>query len=218
MSGPADAVEQRKIRAIAREYERGGYRVIVPGQGRDLPAFLQGLTPDLIAESEKDRVVIEVKRSNLVRGSNELQEIAEHVSREPGWRFELVTIPPLEQVALPTAERMDYMESRARQAMNIGLADVAYAYAWTAIEELLSDLALQHGLKVSKASSVHTARDLVSRGVISREALDTIEQARTIRNLLVHAQKEILPSTEDVEKLLALGRHLRGEVAAAATG
>ena len=93
MSTMADAAEKRKLRSIARQYERDGYRVTVPERGGDLPAFLQGFTPDLIAESEGDRVVIELKRSDAVPGSNELRDLAERVSGEPGWRFELVTLP-----------------------------------------------------------------------------------------------------------------------------
>ncbi len=60
------------------------------------------------------------------------------------------------------------------------------------------------------------ARDLVSRGVISREIFDGLEQTRSVRNLLMHAEtgKEALPSAADVENLLALMRHLSSEMGA----
>ncbi len=220
MSTPADAVERRKLRSIARRYERDGYRVTMPRQGGSLPAFLEGLTPDLIAESEQDRVVIEVKRSDAVRGSNNLVEIAERVSREPGWRFELVTIPSAEQASASPAEHIAFVESRVRQVMNIGLTDLAYVYASAALETLLGDLALQHGLKVTKMPFAQIARDLVSRGVISREIFDGLEQTRSVRNLLMHAEtgKEALPSAADVENLLALMRHLSSEMGATTVG
>ena len=214
MSTPADAAERRKLRSIARRYERDGYRVTTPGREGSLPAFLEGFTPDLIAESERDSVVIEVKRSDAVRGSNDLLEIAERVSREPGWRFELVTTPSVERVSAPPAGRLASVEGRARQVMDLGLTDTAYVYASAVLEVLLRDLALQHGLKAAKMSSAQIARDLVSRGVISRETFDGLEQARGTRNLLVHAEagKEVLPSATDVEDLLALIRHLSSEV------
>jgi hypothetical protein len=215
MSTPADAGEQRKLRSVARRYERDGYRVTMPGQGGNLPAFLEGFAPDLIAESEQDRVVIEVKRSDTVRGSNNPVEIAERVSREPGWRFELVTIPSVERVSMPTAEDMDFVEKRARQAMDTGLADTAYVYVLGALEVLLSDVALRHGLRATRTSLAQIARDLVSRGIISREVFDKLQQAHSVRNLLVHAEagKAGLPSVADVEDLLALMQHLRGEMA-----
>lgn len=218
MSTPTDAVEQRKLRSIARRYERDGYRVTMPWQGGSPPAFLEGFKPDLIAESEQDRVVVEVKRSNAVRGSNQLLEVAKRVSREPGWRFELVTVPSIEQVSVPTAERMDFTESRTRQVIDIGLTDLAYVYAFVVLEELLNDLALQNGLKAAKTPLAQTARNLVSRGVISQEAFSTIEEARTVRNHVMHGDGEILPSPADVEKLLALGQHLRRDMAAAVDG
>lgn len=218
MSTLADAAEKRKLRSIARRYERDGYRVTVPERGGDLPAFLQGFTPDLIAESEGDRVVIEIKRSDAVPGSNELRDLAERVSGEPGWRFELVTLPPVERVVVPTAERMEDIEDRARRAMSVGLNDVAYAYAWTVVEELLNDLAVQYGLSVAKMAIGQAVRELVFRGVTPREALDAVEQAHAVRDRLVHAERETLPSNAEVEGLLALGRRLRSEMVTAETG
>lgn len=215
MSTMADAAEKRKLRSIARRYERDGYRVTVPERGGDLPAFLQGFTPDLIAESEGDRVVIEIKRSDAVPGSNELRDLAERVSGEPGWRFELVTLPPVERVVVPTADRMETIDSRARRAMSAGLNDVAYAYVWTVVEELLNGLALQHGLRAARVPFGQVVRELVFCGVIPREALDAVEQARAVRTRLVYAEQETSPSDAEVEGLLALGRCLRGAMAAA---
>jgi hypothetical protein len=218
MSTSIHAAEQRKLRSIARQYQRNGYRVTIPRQGESLPTFLEGFTPDLIAESEKDHVVIEIKSSDAVRGSNDLMKVAERVSRQPGWRFELVTISPIERVSVPTPKRMDFIEERAHRASKIGLTDLAYAYAYMALEQILSDLALQHGLNAGRLSITQSSRDLVSRGIISREALDALEQARIDRNRLMHADIEFRPSAADVEKLLVLGQSLRDEMAATAPG
>ena len=124
----------------------------------------------------------------------------------------LRTIAPGERILVSTSERMDFVEERAQRALKVGLTDVAYAYAYMALEQLLSDLALQHGLKIQKISLAQGSRDLVSRGIISREALDALEQARTNRNRLMHAIVEFLPSAEDVSKLLALGKSLCDEM------
>ena len=110
---------------------------------------------------------------------------------------------------------MEAIESRARRAMSVGLNDVAYAYAWMAIQELLNDLTLQHGLKTAEVPLGQAVRELVFRGIVPREAFDTVEQARTVRNRLVHAEQGPLLSAADVEGLLALNRRLRDEVAAA---
>jgi hypothetical protein len=216
MSKSMDTAEQRKLRSIARRYRRDGYRVTIPEQGGTLPTFLGGFTPDLIAESEHDRVIIEVKQNRDLRGSNDLQEVAERVSREPGWRFELVTVPSVERVSPPAAERMDSIANSTREVVNVGLADAAYVYAWSVLEVLLGDLALQNGLDPAKTSIKQVARELVSQGVISRETLDAIEQAQDIRARIVHGVGKPMPSAAEIEKLLALGRRLCRDLGAAA--
>ena len=93
MSMAGDQVEQAEVGAVARRYARKGYRVMRPGPGQPPPAFLGDFVPDLIAERDEDRVIVEVKRSDLVRGANELAAVAARVAREPGWRFELIALP-----------------------------------------------------------------------------------------------------------------------------
>ena len=217
MSAAPDSAEQRKLRSVARRYERDGYRVSYPGRGGSTPTFLQGFTPDLIAESDWDRVIVEIKRSDAIRGSNELREVAERVSREPGWRFELVAIEPIEEVTPPTEEQVDLVEGRARKAMGLGLPEMAYFAVWEFIEALLGDLARQQGLFVTKMPLMKIMRELVSRGVISRETFSKVEQAYYKRNRLAHGpswddQLEMPPSAE-VEELLALARLLQGDFA-----
>lgn len=218
MRASADAAEERKLRSVAREYERKGYRVIMPRLGGHLPAFLEGFQPDIVAESERDRVVIEVRRSDAVRGSNDLLKIAERVSREPGWRFELRTVPSLPRALVPSEEGMASIEAQVREVTRLGFTDAAYLFAYAALEELLNDLAVQHGLRVTKMSFVQTVRELVSQGVIPTEALETVNRAREIRNLLVHTREATRPYAADIENLLALQRYLRGELAGAAAG
>jgi hypothetical protein len=216
MSEPVDTAEHRKLRSVSRRYKRDGYRVTIPAPGVPLPAFLEGYAPDLIAESEHDRVVIEVKQNRALLGSNDLRELSERVASEPGWRFELVTIPSVEEVSVPAAERIDRIAERARQALSAGLADTAYAYAFSVVEVLLSDLARQNGLDGARMPFARLVRDLVARGVISHEALDAIDHARAIRNRVVHSDEQVTPSAAEVESLLALGRRLRTELSAAA--
>lgn len=217
MTLPADALERRKLRAVARRYRRDGYHVTMPARSSDAPSFLEGFMPDLIAESGQDRVVVEVKRSDAVQGSNDLQRVAETVTREPGWRFELVTVAAPPQIAAPTAERITSIGVRARQVASLGMTDIAYAYAWSAIEALLNDLASQQGIKMSKVPFVQAVRDLVVRGIVQRNVLDAVQQARSVRNEVLHAETTYLPSDAEVEELLLLARALCDQLVAAET-
>jgi hypothetical protein len=216
MTQAKEAPERREVRSIARRYKRKGYSVTEPTKGGSMPGFLEGLSPDLIAEREDDRVVIEVKQTRALRGSNELRTVAERVSREPGWRFELVAVASVEALSPPPPEVIAHISSRARQVMNEGYADFAYVFAWSLIETLLSELARRNGLSADKSTSRQLARNLVTLGVISKKVFDAIEEARVKRNRLLHLVSEALPRPAEVENLLALGEELRGEFATAA--
>lgn len=224
MSKPPDA-EQRKLRSVARRYERDGYRVTAPKRGEGLPAFLGGFTPDLIAESERDRVVIEVKRSDAVRGLNDLVALAERVSREPGWRLELVTVPSdgeaqaeASAAEFRAGDLADYVEGRARELVEAGQTDVAYFFASAAVEAHLTTLAQRQGLITAKRLPAQTLRELVSRGIVSRDVFAGLQQAFGVRDLMLHRAvvEGVSPTAAEVQNLLGLLRRLDGEMAAAA--
>lgn len=208
MSLQPDAIERRTLRSIARRYRREGYRVTLPGQGAALPAFLDGFAPDLIAENDRDHVVVEIRRSDAVRGANDLVGIAERVSGKEGWRFELVALEPPAAGTVPGSERLAAVEARVRRAVQAGLADLAYAYAFSSLEEVLADLALRHGLDGARMPAARALRDLVSLGILSEDDRDRIGHARTLRNRLLHGGDEALPSAADVEAVLALAHRL----------
>jgi len=66
-------LEQAKLSEIAAEYRSKGYSVGVRPRPEELPAFLSGYKIDLVAESPRDNVVVEVssgpslERTKLVR-------------------------------------------------------------------------------------------------------------------------------------------------------
>ncbi len=77
-------LERRRLRDVAREYQRKGYQVLVEPRGSDLPVFLQNLGPDLIAHNGEEWVVVEVKsKTSLVRDPH-LSQLTEVVSSRPG--------------------------------------------------------------------------------------------------------------------------------------
>jgi hypothetical protein len=207
--------EERRLLAIARSYRRRGYKVTVPrAEPTGLPGFLGGFMPDLIAESEGDRVVVEVKQSRAVVGSNELLSLAERIAREPGWRLELVTVPSPTDMAAPDVGNVGTLTAEARKAINLGLGDAAYALASMVLEILLIDLARKHKMAPLRKPLLQVARELVSRGAISRSGLSSIEWAIEFRNRMVHGSAK--PMADDVERVLTLGQSLRDELSGAA--
>ena len=54
------------LRRIATEYENEGYSVVLRPKGKDVPAFLDGYTLDLIATRIDENVVVAVRRIGTI--------------------------------------------------------------------------------------------------------------------------------------------------------
>ena len=78
-------IEGRAQKRIAREYRLLGYDVVEHPTSDGLPEFMVGAISDIVARSASDNVVIEVKRHGSLKGSNDLVNIAERVSKHLSW-------------------------------------------------------------------------------------------------------------------------------------
>jgi len=157
-----------------------------PG-GDQLPPFLRAFSPDLIATSEGDHVVLEIKRATDLKGSNELKELAAAVDQHAGWRFELIALGPSPHDVVPPSETtQDRLTERALALYDAGLPDAALIYAVSVLEELIRDAGAQHRIKGKLHATRAIVRDLAFRGVIGEEAVDALDRAWDERNRIVH--------------------------------
>ena len=83
MVAELDDLQARKLKEVATEYRRKGYSVVVKPRGKELPRFLSDLQIDLLAESDAERVVIEVKSGKELQDSPEMARIAERIEKKP---------------------------------------------------------------------------------------------------------------------------------------
>src|SRR5437763_1996687 len=100
-----------RLRDVAEDYRRRGYRVIVEPSVNQLPEFLQSYHPDLIAESTDESIVVELKSSGTASEKDDWAQLAEAVRQHPGWRLELVLGTDRDQLA---AEPIPRTEVEAR--------------------------------------------------------------------------------------------------------
>ncbi len=207
MTKSADTVERRKVRSLARRYRREGYRVEFPDRGGAVPSFLDQTRPDLIAESASDNVVIQVKRGDKVRGANDMVEIAERVARQPGWRFELVTVRAPALQTHVSADVMRTFTHELRRAMDAGLLDLAHLSALALVEQLLTEVAVANHLKVQD-SSARNAEELVVQGVIPTHALKTLDEAALVRKQVFEGAATPQRTAEAIGGLLELANRL----------
>lgn len=100
--------ERRRLQAVAKEYKDNGYEVHIYPAPAQLPQFLQGYNPDMVASSATENAVVEVKTQETLPSSNYLVPLADTISKQPGWSFELVVTNPKQ--APPAEESSQLLE------------------------------------------------------------------------------------------------------------
>lgn len=184
-------IESQAIAKVAEDYRRRGYNVAVAPTGPDLPDFLEGSQPDIIARSPTDSVVVEVKVGTRTSVAERFRELADKINRRPGWRFALVYVSPSEPDQLTDAKPapLSELEQRARQADTLLQADqpdAAFLLYWSTLEGGLRLLGRSAHLPLENLPSSALIRELYSSGELSREEFDTLMRLLPVRNRLVH--------------------------------
>jgi hypothetical protein len=209
--------EQRKIREVAREYRRAGYQVIVEPNDEQLPAFLGGYRPDLIAIGDRESVVIEVKALRGFDRSNETREVAARVGEQPGWRFELIVTSP-RRGSQPADEEpwdlpiVDRHLQQVRRLLAIGELQAAFLLLWADTEALLRHLARQEGILVSRLSPPQIVKELTTQGVVERRDYSSLDEAASARNRFAHGVGPAVLDPQILNRLLAVAEGLREDV------
>jgi uncharacterized protein YutE (UPF0331/DUF86 family) len=192
MNNVSHEAYRQKLQEIAAEYEAGGYEVLVEPRPEQLPEFLAGFRPDLVARGPNESVVVEVKVGTQTAASERFRELAETIQRQPGWRFSLVVIDPRsDEVAPPTQQLLARQEivdrlGRANELLKTGATDAAFLLMWVAVEALLRHIATREGLPLERVPSSSLMKELFSLGILSRSELEVAQRAFSVRNALVH--------------------------------
>jgi len=192
MNNVSHEAYRQKLQEIAAEYEARGYEVLVEPRPEQLPEFLAGFRPDLVARGPNESVVVEVKVGTQTAASERFRELAETIQRQPGWRFSLVVIDPRsDEVAPPTQQLLARQEivdrlGRANELLKTGATDAAFLLIWVAVEALLRHIATREGLPLERVPSSSLMKELFSLGILSRSELEVAQRAFSVRNALVH--------------------------------
>ena len=89
---------ENDLRRIVTEYENEGYAVILSPKGKDVPAFLDGYTLDMIAMRIDENVVV------AVRPNRRRESAVSHPRLEPACSDLLATAQPPARVTHPSKE------------------------------------------------------------------------------------------------------------------
>lgn len=192
MNSVGSEIYRQKLQEIAAEYEARGYEVLVEPSTEQLPAFLAGFHPDLVARSPHESVIVEVKVGTQTAVSERFRDLAETIQHQPGWRFSLVVIDPRsDEVAPPTQRLLDRKDlvhrlDTAHELLKAAVTEAGFLLMWVAVEALLRHIATREGLPLERVPSSSLMKELFSLGILSRHELDVARRAFAVRNALVH--------------------------------
>lgn len=216
--------ESEKIKELVREYKKKGFDVIMEPSEKQLPNFMRNLNyyPDLIATSDKERLVIEVKSSRTIAKAKDFSHIADYIRKQEGWDFILVMTNPKEKHDINTSGLVSSSEhvidlfEQAEKILASGKSNAfnnaSFLIAWAGVEA-----AIRHFListyKTDHFKGVQTLmRDAVIYGIVSRKDGDFLESIINIRNSLVHGIQGTKVFNKQVRRLIRIGKTILSEL------
>ena len=199
------SAEKRKVRAIASDYRMRGYTVLEEPLPEQLPDFLSGYNPSIVAykegesaESMGESVVVVVKARQRPGNERRMGELAELLRSKPGWKFELALVEAEVLLDTPDAaipfgrEDIRQCNITAHQLLKAGFYDSALLQAWRGVEATVRLLLEEERLMAGEAAAVERATpnrlfgSAVYYGVLSQEDYSILMDAMRYRNAYVH--------------------------------
>ena len=138
----SDAMQEETLERVAERYRDEGYQVIVRPSGDQIPPFIAGFQPDLIAIRGNEGVVVEIKVNRIdLSSDHQIACLAEIVNARPGWRLDLVVLEPettiqkaAQEAAEPSDEQLAQILKTADELSEKGYSPYACVVAWGGLD------------------------------------------------------------------------------------
>jgi uncharacterized protein YutE (UPF0331/DUF86 family) len=220
MNAISEIAYREAIDRARQTLESKGYQIKDP-QTADLPSFLEGRVPDLIATKGEGGVIVGIRTNPPLSGEDDKLTFFSDVARkQAGWRFDLYLARPRQELLdAPLQPGRDELVSELKTAGSIASnegAKAALIYAWALLESVARLLALNERRGEAKRyqpSSVITS--LVSEGFLEDEDAELLYQLADARNRVVHGFTKTEVDRAQVDWLLKTIAKLIGELPAA---
>jgi hypothetical protein len=209
-----EQLEVDRVREVAQEYRKRGYRVWERPHSSELPGNLRPFQLDIMATSEADSVVIEVRNRRSLSNDKRLAEIAEAVKQMQGWRFELVVTNPKfaseERVGInPTDVDISNRLAQVRQLIAQNFTEPAFMAAWAVTEAILRETAFRAGVELPGVLPALVLKTLRSEGILSKANYDKLDGAMRLRNSVAHGFSPIEDPLPHLRDMLEIAEELR---------
>lgn len=206
---------RKKIGEIAKEYTDNGYEVFTEPRLTAVPNFLKNYEPDIIAISEKDKVVVEVKSKSTISNSKKLEAMADVVSKQNGWRFELVLTNPIERTSEDKQELSNNeiikLLNEASLLLQSNFHNAAFLITWSTTESVIRKKLLSEEIETT-LNVLRSIKNLYSFGIVSREEYDMLSGLLKLRNTIVHGFKTTPLSSEQILDLIAWNKTMLNQI------
>jgi uncharacterized protein YutE (UPF0331/DUF86 family) len=161
---------------IAQRYRDEGYGVIVRPNGDQIPPFVAGFQPDLIAVRGHEGVIVEIKltRSGLAKDSQMIEKASQDALE-------------------PSDEQLAEILEAAEQMAEKGYTPYAYVVAWGGLEAAMRRVRDEAEL-YGRTTPAELMRILYGNGFLNREQFERLREAYKIRTQVVHG---LVPSRVD---------------------
>jgi Holliday junction resolvase-like predicted endonuclease len=204
--------ERNRLERIAADYQSRGYDVAIQPRRTDLPDFLAGFEPDLIASSKGENIIVEVKTRGELQNVSSVAALEAALQNRPGWRFELVidgTTTEIRQTLSPAQIWASLQEAADLEQRKHPTA--ALLLLWSAVEGTLRLLAKRENVVLESLAPAYVVNRLYTLGLLGREQYQMLQQAMRLRNQAAHGF-QVSVNSEDLISLSALLRELINEV------
>jgi hypothetical protein len=200
--------ERRRLDSVASEYQERGYEVKVRPAAADLPDFMVGFEPDLIARGNGESVVVEVKARNEFENNREVAAIEAVVRNRPGWRFELI-IDGLdsEEGSLLGPHQIETSLEEANELQMRGHIVAGLLLLWSATEGILRLLAEREKVELESPAPEYMTKRLYTLGLLGRDQYRILDEAVRLRNQAAHGF-QVSATQQDLAKVAVIAREL----------
>ncbi len=204
--------ERRRLASVASEYEQKGYEVKLHPTAGDLPEFLVGLEPDLIATANGESVVVEVKARNEFQNEPTVAAIEAALRNRPGWRFELIIDGSgSEDGRLLGAPQIGTSLEEANELEQRGHVVAALLLLWSATEGILRLLAARENVELESPAPGYMTKRLYTLGLLGRDQYRILDEAVRLRNQAAHGF-QVSVTRQDLANVATIARELLNEL------
>lgn len=208
------STEKQRAAAIADEYRRKGFDVIEEPMPEQLPEFLSGFHPDLLIRKGEKTTIVEVKSRRSLAKDVQIRELARLLHAKPNWNFELIVVGEEEPFGASDStrpmKRDDVLQGleTAEKLLQSGFSEAALMQAWSISEAAIRLLFEADGITPDRLSPLHTLKQAVTNGIISKDDYEFLTKVMKHRNALAHGYKTMDFDQALVMELIAMTKRL----------